>query len=98
MTENAIFERSKPRQRRLLLSTPKGLGLVPARAGRLGGRPRAPVGATSPPDAAGRPAPYGLGRQLLDILVIGFAHSACLHNIHADYADFLRGPEGRRPL
>ncbi|GJD64658.1 hypothetical protein MPEAHAMD_4843 [Methylobacterium frigidaeris] len=98
MTENAIVEQRQPRWRRLLLSGPKCPGLVLARAGRLGSRRRTPAGATSPSDVAGRPPPYGLGRWLLDAVVIGFARSACLHTVHADYADFLRGLDGRHPL
>lgn len=59
-------------------------------AGRLKCRSLERAGPASLPAADGRSARGGLGRWLLDGLVVSFAFGGCIHSIHPDYADFLR--------
>ncbi|MGU3468702.1 hypothetical protein ACLBXO_28035 [Methylobacterium sp. C33D] len=81
----------RPRRRRHFGKSRRDCRTPPA---DLGGRPGRPArerdGPGSSPVAAARPAGGGLGRRLLDALVISFAFGGCIHSIHPDYVDFLR--------
>jgi len=90
MPDAAILE-IRPRRRRHFGKSGPDFRNAPA---DLAGPPRRPPrerdGPISSPVAASQPARVGLGRRLLDALVVSFAFGGCIHSIHPDYVDFLR--------
>ncbi|MCJ2052923.1 hypothetical protein [Methylobacterium sp. J-070] len=58
-------------------------------AGPPGSGSRERAGPVSSPAEARRSSGGGLGRWLLDVLVVSFAYGGCIHRIHPNYIDFL---------
>ncbi len=63
-------------------------------AAPTGGRARKSAAASR--TTVRQPARGGLGRWMLDMLLVGFAHGGCIHHTHPAYIDFLRDLSGTR--
>jgi hypothetical protein len=90
MTDAAISDLRQNGGRYALKSRSARGNAVADLAKRSGFWSRERAGPASASDARGRSARRGLGRWLLEGLVVSFAYGGCIHNIHPDYVDFLR--------
>ncbi|WCS27388.1 hypothetical protein LOK46_11380 [Methylobacterium sp. NMS14P] len=98
---DAAIPEIRPRRRRHFGESGPDFRTSPVDLAGPPGRPsRERDGPTASPAAAPQPAGGGLGRWLLDALVISFAFGGCIHSIHPDYVDFLRdiGSRNRHAL
>jgi hypothetical protein len=90
MTDAAIFDLRRKGGRYVLKSGSARDNAVADLAERSALRSGEKVGPASASVAGGRSARRGLGRWLLEGLVVSFAYGGCIHNMHPDYVDFLR--------